>query len=107
MSLVVSLGADTLSWPQGGGYIWHWLNWALGLRSLGCQVIWLEAVDPKEPVDEVRPLVGALKSKLEQYGLADNLALCSRTAEPLSPETVDGCLDIDAAAEAEILLNSC
>jgi hypothetical protein len=105
MSTVVALGSDTLAWPQGGGYIWLWLNWALGLRSHGCEVIWLEGVDPNTPDDEVRPLVGALKGKLAEYGLADNLALYSRTGEPLSPETLDGCLDIDAAAEADILLN--
>ncbi len=42
MRPLVGLSANTLSYPQGGGHMWVYLNWALGLRALGCRVIWLE-----------------------------------------------------------------
>jgi aminoglycoside phosphotransferase (APT) family kinase protein len=44
-----------------------YLNWALGLRALGCQVIWLERVVPSHPAHEVKARIAALKSHLERY----------------------------------------
>ena len=53
MSLTVCLAANTLSYPEGGGHLWVYLNWALGLRALGCRVIWLETVEPDLPAFQV------------------------------------------------------
>ena len=44
MSLTVCLCADTLGYLAGGGHMWVYLNWALGLRALGCRVVWLEGM---------------------------------------------------------------
>src|SRR5262249_9139561 len=44
MSTRVCLSASTLNYPRGGGHMWVYLNWALGLRSVGCEVFWLEGV---------------------------------------------------------------
>jgi hypothetical protein len=105
MSTTVCLTANTLGYPEGGGHMWVYLNWALGLRSLGCRVIWMEGVEPGIDVLEVQRLVAALKAHLGHYGLAGCVALCSRTGEPLPRGAADGCLDLDAAAEADLLLN--
>src|SRR2546423_2250677 len=101
----VCLFANTLSYPEGGGHLWVYLNWALGLRSVGCQVIWLEDTTPSMPAREVQRLVAALKARLARYDLADAVALCSATPEPLPPEAGAGCLDLEAAAEAGLLLD--
>jgi hypothetical protein len=105
VSTTVCLSANSLGYPRGGGHIWVYLNWALGLRTLGCRVIWMETGLPDLPADEVRPCVDALKSRLERYGLAEYLALCSFTDEPLPRDTVGECLDLEAAAEADLLLD--
>ncbi len=105
MSTTVCLSAKTLGYTTGGGHLWVYLNWALGLRGLGCRVIWMETVLPETPVHEVRPYVDTLKSQLDRYGLADSVALCSFTDEQLPRKTVGECLDIDAAAEADLLLD--
>ncbi|PYO54344.1 MAG: hypothetical protein DMD83_22440, partial [Candidatus Rokuibacteriota bacterium] len=105
MSLTVCLCANTLYYPEGGGHLWVYLNWALGLRGLGCRVIWLEEVAPSTPAPTVRDHVASLKRRLERYGLAEDVALCSWTDEPLSPDARAGCLDLDAAWEADLLLN--
>src|SRR5215210_2033925 len=133
MSVTVCLSTNTtLSYPQGGGHLWVFLNWALGLRALGCEVIWLETVSnkesvaalksrrkyrrlgleqdglverPTELVHEVQANVSTLKRRLERYGLAERLALCSWSGEALSGEVINGCLDLEAAAEADLLLN--
>src|ERR687886_2774913 len=97
MSTTVCLSStDTLNYPQGSGHLWVFLNWALGLRALGCEVIWLETVShenvtalkrrlekhglaegPNDVAHEVRANVATLKSRLERYGLAECLALHS------------------------------
>jgi len=133
MSVKVCLSTNqTLNYPQGGGHLWVYLNWALGLRALGCEVIWLETVSqeesvsalksrrkyrrlglerdglverPTELVREVHANVATLKRHLERYGLAERLALCSWDGETLSDEVTNGCLDLEAAAEADLLLN--
>ncbi len=105
MSTTVWLAANTLGYPQGGGHLWVYLNWALGLQALGCRVIWLEAVDPEMSLHEVPELTLTLKRYLEHYGLEECLALCSRNGEPLQRTVAGGYLDIEAAAEAHLLLN--
>jgi hypothetical protein len=106
MSLTVCLSpTSTLAHPEAGGHLWVYLNWALGLRALGCRVIWLEGVDAGAPECEVQAGVSALKSRLEPYDLADGVAVCCWTGEPLPPGTAEGCLGLEAAAEADLLLN--
>jgi hypothetical protein len=105
MSITVWLAANTLDYPQGSGHLWVYLNWALGLQALGCQVVWLESVDPHTPVHQVQALTFALKQRLEPYGLAHCLALCFRNGEPLPDTVTASCLDLEAAAQADLLLN--
>jgi hypothetical protein len=83
MSIRICLSANTLSYPEGGGHHWVYLNWALGLRALGCRVTWLEAVEPGVPREQARVWLGALKGWLGRYGLAESVALCTRDGEPL------------------------
>ena len=105
MTSTVCLVANTLSYPQGGGHLWVHLNWALGLRSLGCKVVWLELVSPSTPEARLHSWIAALKTNLADYGLADRIALCSTSSKPLPRRLLDGCMDIGAAAEADLLLN--
>jgi glycosyltransferase involved in cell wall biosynthesis len=102
MSLTVCLAANTLSYPQGGGHLWVYLNWALGLRALGCRVIWLETVEPDRPTLQVRALVASLRSRLQRHGLAELLALCPATGSRLAADALEGCLE---DPEADLLLN--
>jgi hypothetical protein len=103
--MTVCLAASTMEHPEGGGHLWVYLNWALGLQALGCQVIWLEGIDPKMPVDEVQTLTSTLKSHLEPYGFAEDMAICSWNDEPLPQAMTQNCLDIESAFEADLLLN--
>jgi hypothetical protein len=106
MSITVCLApVRTLEYPEGGGHLWEYLNWALGLLALGCKVIWLEAVAGSTPAGELQSKVAALKLRLERYGLVNCLALHSPIDEPLPLGVTDmGCLDLDAAAGADLLL---
>lgn len=107
MSLTVCLSAHTWDYPQGGGHLWVHLNWALGLQSQGCKVLWLEKVDigEKKPLPFVLACVARLKEYLAYYGLPDSLVLCPAAAEPLPQEVTQDCISLDAASEADLLLN--
>lgn len=102
----VCLVANTLYYPRGGGHRWVYLNWALGLRSSGARVIWLEELEPDTPAHEARKCLSALEDHLRPYGLADHIALCSREDGTVLDGVSDRCLALDdAAAEADLLLN--
>jgi hypothetical protein len=106
MSITVCLRpTDTLDYLNGGGHLWLFLNWALGLVACGCRVIWLEGVRPGMPLQELEARVARLKSYLEPHGLDRSVALCWYNGEPLPPGMGEGCLDIEAAVEADLLLN--
>src|SRR5205814_3244667 len=87
VSVTVCLApANTVAYPNGGGHLWVYLHWALGLKALGCRVIWLEALDLDDRDDSpaarrrrrggaAAECVATLKARLEPYGLGDALAL--------------------------------
>ena len=107
MTPVVCLGAGALDYPEGkgGGHTWVFLNWALGLRSLGCRVIWLESAPPRISVDVTRERLTILRRFLEPHGF-EEIALTSSNGEPLARQLADQCLSCaDAAAEADLLLD--
>ncbi len=105
MRETVWLAANTLTYPEGGGHLWAYLNWALGLRQAGCNVVWLEHVDPAFPEAEMQRLTVLLKQKLARYGLADAMALCARDGSELSPNATANLIPLDAAGEADLFLN--
>jgi hypothetical protein len=103
MSTRVCLLANCLYHPDGGGHLWAYLHWALGLRALGIDVVWLEAVGSDRAEESV--FVDRLRGHLARYALAERLALCRWSGEPPSPPVAGDCLDLEAASAADLLLN--
>jgi hypothetical protein len=108
VSITVCLFANTISYPEGGGHLWVYLNWALGLRAAGCKVIWAEGVSvpPDSAAEAVQAQVGGLKRRLAPYGFEDVLALGTWSGGPLPPSAAPDCPGLEeAAAAADLLLN--
>jgi len=106
MSLTVCVApTNTMAYPNGGGHLWVYLHWALALRALGCRVIWLEVLDPEKPLETTKGNVAALRERLDRFGLAESLALFAPDGAPLPPDLAAWVLDLEAAAEADLLLN--
>ena len=107
----VCVSADTLTYPEGGGHFWVYLNWALGLQAIGCDIVWLESVSSESlPSEELARLVAVLQENLRPYGLAESVALAARDAGaalPGLPAPADGLLPLEAAFEADLVLNLC
>jgi hypothetical protein len=105
MSATVCLLARTLHTPTAGGHCWVYLNWVLGLRALGCQVTWLEIVAPSTSATVLDDRIRALKSRLAPFGLSDVVALWPLDPASSTSEAAAGCLDLDAAAEADLFVD--
>ena len=100
MSTTVCLA--TIGYPEGGGHMWVYLNWALGLQAQGCNVIWLEPVDGRD-VFNIQQRLSGLKQHLAPFGLDRSIALVSRHG---LPSEIEGqCIDLDETVEAELLVN--
>src|SRR5436309_3834284 len=106
MTLTICLApAHTLAYPNGGGHFWVYLQWALGLRALGCEVIWLEQIDPADPVEETRRNVTILRERLARWDLANALAFTTPAGAAPPGDVATGALDFETAAQADLLLN--
>lgn len=101
----VCIGSNCLYGPELGGHTWPYLNWALGAKSNGCGVIWLEGVAARTPPDEVARLLDVLMGNLAVYGLADSVHLCPWDDEPLHAAVAELTPGPDAAAEADVFLD--
>jgi hypothetical protein len=92
----------TMAYPEGAGHLWAYVSWALALRDLGAEVIWLEAVGSGEP-DELSRLAAEHVKRLSKLGLETEIGLFTWTDE--APPQVDGCVPIESAYDADLLLN--
>lgn len=99
MSATVCLAAEGLFYPEGGSHLWVYLNWALGLRELGCRVIWLEPQVP-EGEGDVAAAAHRLENKLKPLGLTDGVVV------PGAPDAGSAGLTMDEVVEiSDLLLN--
>ena len=105
MSGTVCLLARTLNAPTAGGHSWVYLNWALGMQAMGCRVVWLEVVPPATSAGALAERVQALKCRLAPFGLDTDMALWSASSDASISDVTATCLDLDAAAEADLFLD--
>jgi hypothetical protein len=105
MRVIVCFGANALGYPLGGGHLSVYLNWALGLRAAGCEVIWLEMAEEPVFVTELLANVATLKGRLERFGLQDSLRVRSETGAPLPAAVREQHPGIDDIIEADLFLS--
>src|SRR3989442_12151915 len=68
------------NFPDGGGHFWVYMQYAQGLRRLGCDVYWLEQFrPPDDPAAETR-MLSAFFERLRRFGLEGKALLyaCDR-----------------------------
>ena len=84
MPLKVCLSTTgTLLYPQGG-HLWVYINWALGLRSCGCDVTWLDIVSPALSLDELSGRYEHLCKILRPFGLDAKVVVDFLSSEDLT-----------------------
>ena len=103
MSLKVCLAVKALSFPRAGGHLWVYLNWALALRSLGWDVVWMEAVSTTD--QNIEEHFAALKARLEPFGLADSIALYAKGSGRCLSSNYGAPVSVGEALRSDLLLN--
>ena len=84
--------------------MWAYLNWALGLREAGCEVIWLEWIRRELSDVERERRLALLKQRLAPYGLSEAISLWYGGDDAGALE-LPGCLPLEDAWDADLLLN--
>ena len=95
--------------PEVGGHFWVYLQYALGLRALGCDVYWLEWFTQRGPERDARAIETFL-ARMARYGLGGKVVLFV-APEKRAPARACTMTGMDAAAaeaifaRADLLLN--
>src|SRR5262245_36742809 len=104
MSLKICVSANALPYPEHGGHMWVYLNWCLGLKEIGCRVVWLDGLGSETSRPPAKQL-SDLRTRLEQYGLASDVAVWTNDNEPVPADIAEKCLGIEGAVDADLLIN--
>jgi hypothetical protein len=75
---------NVVNYPEGGGHLWVYLQYVQGLRSIGCDVWWLEEFKPSPDSGQDAARIAAFRDRLEPYGLRDRFILYTAGGEFLN-----------------------
>src|SRR5439155_25214642 len=108
MATIVLSAFDVANYPEGGGHFWVYMQYAQGLRRLGCQVYWLEQFRPSDdPERDVRALETFLE-RMDRFGLGHRALLYTVGDGPAGPIEFLNVARSEAEAalaRADLLLN--
>jgi hypothetical protein len=111
MPTVLISPTNVVGSPSFGGHAWVYLQYALGLRDLGCEVYWLERFHPTGDEDRDAALRSTFQARMARHGLAEHTLLYTlrpdRAGRRPRPVFLDRSEDfVDAILRrAELLLN--
>jgi hypothetical protein len=71
VALIALSPSNVVASPEVGGHFWVYMNWALGLRALGCDVLWLERCDPTGDARRDAARLAAFHERMQRFGLGD------------------------------------
>jgi hypothetical protein len=71
MTTVVVSPVSVATFPEGGGHFWVFLQWIRGLQRCGCDVWWLECLEPKYGREPDERMVELFLARLAAVGLGD------------------------------------
>ena len=75
MPTVVIAPFNVVNYPEGSGHFWVYLQYALGLRQLGCEVYWLEGFRATGHAEKKAAALATFRARMEQFGLGRNVVL--------------------------------
>ncbi len=111
MATVVISAYKVASYPEGGGHFWVYMQYALGLQQLGCDVYWLENFRSKDDPEHDAVRIAVFMKRMEQFGLGGKVILYRdqrKTDGGRAPREYIGITPAKAEAvfrQADLLLN--
>ncbi len=111
MPTVVISPFNVVNFLEGGGHFWVYMQYAQGLRQLGCDVYWLENFRSSGNAEQDTAVLSEFVTRMERYGLGGKLILYvsrGQTGASDVPREYVGMTRSEAEAifdEADLLLN--
>src|SRR5438876_457869 len=70
------------SFSEGGGHFWVYLQYALGLRRLGCDVYWLEQLRPARDPERAAEVLSTFLERVKRFGFEGKTLLYTVDQDP-------------------------
>ena len=108
--VVVISPYNVANFPEGGGHFWVYMQYAQGLRQLGCEVYWMENFRSSGELEQDALALAAFQAKMDRFGFAGKLILylTSGKSPQEGPSEYIGMTQAEAEAifeRADLLLN--
>src|ERR1041384_503841 len=84
MPTVVISPFNVVNFPEGGGHFWVYMQYAQGLRQLGCEVYWMENFRSSGDAKQDAATLAVFQERMELFGLSGNLILYGSRGKPPS-----------------------
>jgi hypothetical protein len=102
---VVVSAHNVVNYPEGGGHFWVYLQYVQGLRSIGCDVWWMEEFRPTGDAQRDNARVRSFATRLDRYGLGSQFLLYTGDGEHLEyAGTPEACANA-VFRDTDLLLN--
>jgi len=111
MPTVVLSSYNVANFPEGGGHLWVYMQYAQGLRQLGCDVYWMENFRCSADEQRDAAALETFRARMERFGLGGKLILYvsqGHAIAPALPSAYVGMTQAEAEAvfeKADLLLN--
>lgn len=106
MTRVVVAPTSVAMFPEGGGHLWVFLQWARGLERIGCEVHWLECIEPKYERQPTSETVATFLATLAAMGMEGRVIVYQQgsdgSIEFLNVDEMEAARVLDGA---DLLLN--
>ncbi len=88
MSTVVISPSNVVTFPEGGGHFWVYMQYVLGFLTHGCEVFWLERFTPSGDEDRDAYMLEQFSKRMSLFGLKGKTILYTQN-DPGSQSTPD------------------
>lgn len=106
MTRVVVAPMSVAMFPEGGGHFWVFLQWIRGLQRNGCDVWWLECLEPRYERQPDEVALATFLRNIDEVGLADRVLVYQQHEDRgITFVNVDDARAMDVLASADLLVD--
>jgi hypothetical protein len=77
MPVVIISPSNVVTFPEGGGHFWVYMQYVQGLRRLGCEVYWLEQFQSSGDPQQDAQMLSIFYKRMATFGLSEKAMLYS------------------------------
>jgi len=85
MTTVVISPSNVVTFPEGGGHFWVYMQYVAGFQRQGCDVYWLEQFVGSGDPDRDDYLLSEFRRRMDRFGLGERVILYRIEPDPQAP----------------------